>query len=274
MKKKKATSKKTRNSKKPVKKPKKKKLDSSFIKTAYLSPAEPRPVMKDNAPGSEPIISLAVKYIRGNSSMRSLILANLAIISLAVYEHWSFIEVMMLYWAQSVLIGLFNIIRMMTLKKYTYNEKEGTEANVESSAGIKIGISAFFAVHYGIFHVVYLVFIYVFESILNPRGSFEMSEIYPGLALFAAYYLYDMIMTRRRDEETPNIMIIMIRPYARIVPMHLTILFGGWIIFMVGEKAAAVLVPIFMTLKAVVEVLSHSGLFSVRRLAGLETKHS
>ncbi len=50
-----------------------------------------------------------------DNSVWGLLLANLVTIMMAVMQDWSLLLVMWVYWCQSVIIGLFNFWRMMTL---------------------------------------------------------------------------------------------------------------------------------------------------------------
>ncbi len=56
-------------------------------------------------------------------------------------------------------------------------------------------------------------------------------------------------------------------PYARIIPMHLTIIFGGFI-GSIGQAFSAntniVIVVLFTTIKTVVDLITHSVSFSKR----------
>jgi len=68
-------------------------------------------------------------------------------------------------------------------------------------------------------------------------------------ALVENWNLFDV-----RDEKKQNIGRVLFSPYARIIPMHLTILFG-WIVFnALGEKVALVL---FLILKTIADVIMH-----------------
>ena len=66
-----------------------------------------------------------------------------------------------IFWVQSVIIGIFNFLDMLTLRKvdianFTINDE------VPSPAKAKGCLSFFFLVHYGGFHIAYLVFIAIY----------------------------------------------------------------------------------------------------------------
>ena len=65
-----------------------------------------------------------------------------------------------LFWLQSVIIGIFNFFDMLTLNKveignFTINNE------VPSAGKAKGCMSFFFLIHYGGFHLAYLVFLFV-----------------------------------------------------------------------------------------------------------------
>jgi hypothetical protein len=82
----------------------------------------------------------------------------------------------------------------------------------------------FFLMHFGGIHLGYLVFI-VAET---PAGL----VVGPGLLVCAAAFAVNHYFSYRYHREvdrsgTPNIGTLMFTPYFRIVPMHLTIVFGA-----------------------------------------------
>jgi hypothetical protein len=52
-------------------------------------------------------------------STLSLIFSNFLVIIFAVIDKLSAIEVLWIYWAQSVIIGIFNFLKIITLKEFS-----------------------------------------------------------------------------------------------------------------------------------------------------------
>ena len=52
-------------------------------------------------------------------TIRSLIASNLVVIVWALIEKWSIVTIMWIYWTQSVTIGIFWFIKMLTLKNFS-----------------------------------------------------------------------------------------------------------------------------------------------------------
>jgi hypothetical protein len=105
---------------------------------------------------------------------------------------------MLVYWIQSVIIGGSNVIRIASLERFDpCNFKMGGRP-VQETASDKRKVALFFLVHYGFFHLIYLLFVTV-----DSRGE------------------------RRDAAGRPSIGAVMFMPYLRVLPMHFTILFGG-----------------------------------------------
>src|SRR5438067_9337311 len=180
-----------------------------------------------------------------DSSVWSLVAANSVALGLALYQHWSLASLLILYWAQSIIIGVANVFRILNLERFSTANFTINNRPVEPTPQLKRQAARFFALHYGVFHAVYLGFIVAF-----PRG--EALWTWPlalGVAVFALNHLWSYRRNRAADRQgTPNIGILMFMPYGRIVPMHAIVLSGlvfaptgiGIVIFIVLKTAADV----------------------------------
>ena len=52
----------------------------------------------------------------GDPSTLLLVFSNLAAVFLAVWQGWNVLMVLWVYWFQSVIIGFFNFLRILSLK--------------------------------------------------------------------------------------------------------------------------------------------------------------
>jgi hypothetical protein len=74
--------------------------------------------------------------------------------------------------------------------------------------------------------------------------------------LFLVYQCFSFFYNRKwEDKQKPNIGKMMFFPYARIIPMHLTILFGG--ILSSGTFEGKMTLALFMLLKTFADVIMH-----------------
>jgi hypothetical protein len=167
------------------------------------------------------------KEARSDFSLASLIAANVFAIAVAWHSRMSLQELMLVYWIQSVIIGVSNIIRILNLDRFMTEGFTMNNAPVRpDDPAAKQSVAIFFAVHYGLFHAIYLVFILV-SAVKGQLGASPLPYVLCALG-FALNHAYSLRHNIARDAAgRPNIGTLMFLPYARIVPMHMTIVTGG-----------------------------------------------
>ena len=185
-------------------------------------------------------------------SLIALVVANVAALVVAYIMKMGLRDLMLVYWIQSVVIGVCNVIRIVRLRQF---DTEGFRINGRPAAetlAAKLGTAMFFAMHYGFFHLVYLIFI--LAAPVRGGGQLAPLYVYAGLALlFAVNHGYSLRHNMARDAlGKPNLGTLMFLPYARILPMHLTIVLGG--AFTGGTFAFF----LFGLLKTFADVLMHA----------------
>lgn len=200
------------------------------------------------------------KGIKNNPTILVLLFSNLLTILIAVLFNWSLIEVLWVYWGQSVIIGLFNFLKMLKIS-----------VSQDTSTGFKvIGVflSLFFLVHYNAFHFGYLIFLSMFSFVPGAFGDFVpvnflnfLPVFFITLIVFFINHLFSFIYYLKKiDAPTmngKNILMgnLMFKPYARIVPMHLTIIFGTLIISLGGFNS--IVLVLFLLLKTYADLKMH-----------------
>ncbi len=182
---------------------------------------------------------------RPSLPLLSLVVANGVTIALALLQDWELGAVLAVYWFQSVTIGLFTFVGLLL-------------APTHGVAGARIRsvfLAGFFAVHYGLFHLGYLVFLAGFVS----GGLFSFGDplgITIGCAIFFVNHLVSFLWYRPFEEFSPEV--IFREPYARIFPMHLTIILGAFVTGMIPGGLGTRLVPLlFLVLKAGADIGGH-----------------
>jgi hypothetical protein len=160
-------------------------------------------------------------------AMWSLILLNL----LFIYEYKDdprqYTSIIWLYWCQSVLIGVFNFLDMVTLKNIDVSELNisGKPATSKQAKGC---LPLFFLFHYGMFHVGYFVFLLVDFKLSDTNFTYLKWALGGVLLQQVIHFTQNKI---KYSSLPQNISRMFFTPYLRIVPMHLTILlpkFLGW----------------------------------------------
>ena len=187
---------------------------------------------------------------QSDRSVVPLLLSNFLTIAWALFEGWRVIDVMLVYWVQSVVIGYFNYHRIMDLKEFSTENFSINKRRPEPTAETKKHVALFFAAHYGGFHAAYLAFI-----LSNNSGEISLSSIgiIACVVAFILNHQYSYRFNKERDSQrVPNIGTMMFFPYARIVPMHLLI---GLAASLGSESVIALL--IFLSLKTGAAVIMH-----------------
>lgn len=182
---------------------------------AYLDRA--KGIVEPRKPGQRKEAALS------DGSLFALVGTNIFVLLLAVLLGWRLIDMMLVYWVQSVIIGVSNLFRMLSLEQFSTKDFKINNRSVEPTAKTKSQIACFFVLHYGVFHLAYFVFL--------MTGEFGEPRLGPDLLIcaiaFAVNHWYSYRYHVASDRSgTPNIGTIMMTPYARILPMHLTIMFG------------------------------------------------
>ena len=183
-----------------------------------------------------------------DGSVWALVAANLFALSVALWQGWGARPLMLLYWGQSVVIGIANVFRMLALDRFSTENFRINNRSVEPTPAVKVQVAIFFAMHYGFFHLGYFIFI----AVDRRTESIQWPWFLACTLAFALNHLWSYRYNRDLDRQgTPNIGTLMFTPYIRIVPMHLTIIFGGMLI---GGQFALLL---FGGLKTLADVLMH-----------------
>ena len=184
-------------------------------------------------------------------SRTSLILANLVPVFGVLFGRWTISDVMIIYWLENVIVGFFNVLRMVFAQGgFAPDINKAISAltpqpRVLQNAA-KLFFIPFFMVHYGMFTMVHGVFVVVlfgnggalssnpstlqggpFATLFNGLGHTPL--FWPILALILSHgisFWFNYI----KDGEylTANLPTLMARPYGRIVILHVTILLGGF----------------------------------------------
>jgi hypothetical protein len=199
-------------------------------KPGPLADAAPQVETYDPVVSEEPL-SLA------SPSTLALIIANLVPLAGAAFLGWDMGDVMVLYWAESAVIGIFNVAKIIVIGKY-----------------FSLLAAPFFLGHFGAFMSVHFLFIYGL-FIKGPQDTSasslaEVTQYFSGIwlalaALFISHGLSFFINFLGRKEylgRTVNYQ--MSEPYKRIVFMHLVLIFGGGLTLVLGQAAPVLIVVI------------------------------
>jgi hypothetical protein len=189
---------------------------------------------------------------KNDLALWGIIAGNIFTIVIAIIQGWSLGDVMWVYWGQSIVIGIMNFFRMWNLKNFS---TEGLTSNgrpvPETEKGAR-NTAIFFAVHYGFFHLGYLIFMFADHG--TDIVAFDVVLMGLSLLVFFASHLFSLSRNIRPDMEgpRPNLGTIMFMPYLRIIPMHLTIILGAMFF---GNSVVGII--FFMSLKTLADAGTH-----------------
>ncbi len=197
-------------------------------------------------------------------SLWFLLFSNIVIIFFAINENWNLSTIMWIYWFQSMIIGFFNFIRILQLKEFSTEGFRINNRPVKDTPAIRKFTAFFFLFHFGFFHFAYLIFLLA-ETATNEYGNIldvgEIKIIILATLLFFINHLFSYFYNKPIDTKKQNIGSLMSYPYARIIPMHLTMMFGSLFV-------AAL--PIFLVLKTLADVEMHNVEHNILRKGELQ----
>lgn len=156
------------------------------------------------------------------------------------------------YWIQSMVIGYYSVRRIQKLQAFKTDGLQINGQYVDPTPATQRSTWRFFIVHYGLFHLVYAVFL--LGMIARPAAEpsawapLWLATAFVGFMVSHGHSHREHVASDLRH--TRNIGTLMFIPYVRIVPMHLTIIFGA----MLGNGIGILL---FGALKTVADVAMH-----------------
>ncbi len=194
-----------------------------------------------------------LKFLFKDPTVLSLIFVNLFTIFLAVAQQLSFGFIVWVYWLQSVSIGFFNFLRILSLKDFSTKGFRIDNRPVKTTQSARVFTAFFFAFHYGFFHLGYAIFLLNFPFLPFHISFSEIVSALPVGALFFANHLISFIFYSRKPQPRKNIGKVMFYPYVRILPMHFVVFCSPFFC-----HAVDALIVVFLFLKTVADVLMHS----------------
>ena len=147
-------------------------------------------------------------------------------------------SIVWIYWVQSILIGFFNFLDLLSVKN---PDSTSLSINHQPVTIKSMGCAAwFFLFHYGFFHFVYAIFLLVGKN-SGVNGKLILITAF----IFVAESTIQFIRKRNTLQlDKVNVGKMFFTPYLRIVPMHLMILvpsflgITGSVVFLVLKTVA------------------------------------
>ena len=204
---------------------------------AAIEPVRPATLVSPPAAGNE--------YL----SVIFLVAANLVPVVGVLLFDWNVAELMVLFWAENVVIGAYALLKMVVISRW----------------GV-ILTGPMFLAHYGAFMSIHFMLVYY----MFVRGNGAGPEPLASTALAALFVplwpaLLAMVVSHgvsffwnflgRREYVGRTIKQQMTEPYQRMILLHITIIFGAWPVLLMGQPLPALL--LLVVLKIVMDLRAH-----------------
>jgi len=172
-----------------------------------------------------------------------LVAANLLPLAGVFYFGWTVYEILLLFWAENLIIGFYTVMRFVTVYRRTGD-------------GSALWLAPFFCVHYGLFTLVHGAFVVAMFRPDTHDGGQASGLWLPLLALLASHgasYVMHFIGNREYRDKTARD--LMGAPYRRVMILHVTIIAGGFVVTWLGQPIHAL--ALLVVLKIVIDLATH-----------------
>lgn len=200
-----------------------------------------------------------------------LVASNLLPIVGVLFWGWNLWSIIILYWIENGIVGALNIPKMLLA--------QGGDEEGRSGLRGRVLLTGFFAIHYGIFWSVHGIFVWLFLPLFAGFSTFAQPVGFGGAVVGASDGLgfsgvrgdvlqwgaiallishgasFVLNYVGRREYLARSVGQQMSAPYARVVILHLTILFGAFVSALIGQPIGALV--ILVGLKTVLDLWLH-----------------
>ena len=187
-------------------------------------------------------------------SVLALLLANLFPVVGVICLGWDVFLLLVLFWTENVVIGFYTVLKMLLISRD------------KASWAAKFPFIAFFCVHYGLFTLAHGFFVFALFGGYIMDGSASLDEFltwqkvtelgWGGLALLISHgvsLFYNYL--GKGEYKRTSLKDVMEQPYGRVVILHLTIIFGGFLMALLGSPVVGLL--FLIVLKTAIDIRAH-----------------
>lgn len=180
-----------------------------------------------------------------------LLLTNLVPLVGLIWFDWNGLDILVLYWLELVLIGFLTVIKIWFAEGQARESRHFAAVVALTKLPASITI-LFFICHFGLFVLGYFLLL---EDALGL--SLELSEdvMAAGLVFFASHsfsLFYHFFYRREYQVVTSGAMMMM--PYIRLIPMHISILL---VLSVVANPTSTGFPITLLILKPLVDAMTH-----------------
>jgi uncharacterized protein DUF6498 len=189
-----------------------------------------------------------------------LLLVNAVPLAGVLLWHWSVFAVVLLYWCENVIVGAFNVLRMLCAQPGSIGGWVSKATTVP-----------FFMVHYGMFTLVHGVFVFALFSGTGighggTLNGFTAAAVlaavrgagltWPAAGLLASHaFSFFHNYLGGGEYRRANVSLLLFQPYARVAVLHVVTLVGGFLTQSLGSPVVALV--LLVLLKTALDAAAH-----------------
>ena len=172
-----------------------------------------------------------MKFEKVTKGSITLAISNIVPLIGVLLGYWNAFDIIFLYWLENIIIGIITLIRIIISP-----DSEG------KAAAKNIFIAIFFGLHYGFFTYGHGIFVASFfeEQLIGSQqiadqnivsiAYFMLTQQAVQLTILAMFlaHLIDLIFAYQ-SRKIASAQQEMFKPYKRIIVLHMTIIFGGFL---------------------------------------------
>ena len=178
--------------------------------------------------------------IKKYNSTIFLILANFIPIIGVIFFNFNIAQILILYWFETLIIGFFTILKIF----YLPNEKSISKFISSFSFLFRFGLSILFYLIFIIAMIsvtgyysgpinIFEIFKITFSIFFNGSYLENLLSIISLLSLFISHaFSFYLNFIRLEEDKLSNLRMLENLPFSRIFQLHLSIVFGGFILIM------------------------------------------
>ena len=188
-------------------------------------------------------------------SLFALVIANAFPLVGVLFLGWTVFPLVLLYWLENLVVGGFNVAKLVLAQPRQPAYWLG-----------KAFLVPFFLVHFGGFTYIHGVLV---VSFFGPKGAqgFDLFTTVPAAirANQLGWSLLGLVIShglsfywnyvRSGEYQRASLNALMAQPYRRVIVLHLTVLFGGWVVMLLGSPVFALVV--LVVLKTAADLRAH-----------------
>ena len=182
-----------------------------------------------------------------------LILTNLIPLMGVLFFEWSIASIIFLYWLENVVIGFYNVLKMITVRRQT---SPGTHVPRIMQYIAKAFTIGFFILHYGAFTAAHGL---VVTRLLQAFSPYSFREVLVGFIALLVSHGVSFAQNFIGKEEYARVTLgtLMHQPYHRVLVMHISILLGVVVGVMLTPTPLLGVLVVLIILKTFLDLGAH-----------------